>query len=72
MIAAFNDLEVNLDNIFNTYIQEPVTEKLLTTLGLEFGKDTRKTAVIVEAVYGLKAAGAAFRSHLAKCTESLG
>ena len=32
------------------------------TLGPEFGKDAKKTAVIVRALYG----GAGFRSHLAR------
>ena len=31
-----------------------------------------KTAVIIRALYGLKSAEAAFRSHLARCMESLG
>ena len=38
----------------------------------EFSKDAGKTVVIVRALYGLKSAGAEFRSHLAKCMESLG
>ena len=46
----------------NAFIQAPVTEKLWTTLGPEFGKDAGKT---------LKSAGAVFRSHLAKCIEFL-
>ena len=45
--------------------------KVWTTLGPEFGKDSRKTAVIVRALYSLKLAGAAFRSHLARCMELL-
>ena len=49
-----------------------MTEKVWTTLGPEFGKDTIKTAVLVRSLYGLKSAGAAFRSHLARCMESLG
>ena len=72
MIATLNDLEVKLGNILNAYVQAPVTEKVWTTLGPEFGKDARKTAVIVQAPYGLKSAGAAFRSHFARCMESLG
>ena len=56
-----------MGDILNAYIQEPVTEKVWTTLGPEFGKDTSKTAVIVIAFYDLKSAGAAFRSHLARC-----
>ena len=71
-IAALNDLEVKSGNILNAYVQAPVTEKVWTTLGPEFDKDATKTAVIVGALYGLKSTGAAFRSHLAKCIESLG
>ena len=40
-------------------------------MGPKFGKYARKTAVIVRALYGLKSEGAAFRSHLARCMESL-
>ena len=47
------------------------TEKAWTTFGPEFGRDAKKTAVIVRALYSLKSAGAAFRSHLARCMESL-
>ena len=43
-----------------------------TTLCPEFSNNARKTAMIVGALYGLKSAGAAFRSHCAKCMESLG
>ena len=56
----------------NAYIRAPVTEKVWTNLGPEFGKDVRKTAVIIRALYDLKPTGAAFRSHLGKCMESLG
>ena len=41
-------------------------------LGPEFGKDARKSAVIVRALYGHKSAEAAFRSHPTRCMESLG
>ena len=72
MIAALNDLEVKSGNILNAYVQAPLTEKVWTTLGPEFGKDRGKTAVIVRALYGLKSVGVAFRSHLARCIKSLG
>ena len=55
----------------NDYVQAPVTEEVWTTLGPELSNDTRKTAVIVRALYGLKSEGA-FRNHLAKCMESMG
>ena len=72
MIATLNDLEVKSGNILNAYVQALVTEKVWTTLGPEIGKDARMTAVIDRALYGLKSTGAAFKSHLAKCMESLG
>ena len=49
-----------------------VTEKVWTSLGHEFGKDAKKTAVIVRVLYGLKSSGTAFRSHLAICMEWFG
>ena len=52
MINALNDLEVKSDNILNVSVQTPVTEKVRTTLGPEFGKDAGKN--------GLKSAGASF------------
>ena len=54
MITALNDLEVKLVDILNAYVQAPMTKKVLTTLGQELGKDARKIAVIVRALYGLK------------------
>ena len=72
MIAALNDLEVKLDNILNAYEQLLVTGTVKATLGPGFGKDAKKTAVIVRALYSLKSTGAAFRSHLARWMESLG
>ena len=70
-ITAFNDLEIKLGDILNAYAQAPVTEKVWTTLCPEFGMDAGKTTMIVRALHGLKSAGAAFRSHLAICMESL-
>ena len=42
-----------------------------TALGPEFSKDVGKTEVIIRVIIGLKSAEAAFRSHLAKCMDSL-
>ena len=53
MIAALNDHEVKLGDILHANVQVLVIEKVWTTLGPEFGKDNRKTAVIVRALYGL-------------------
>ena len=72
MSVTLTDFELKLDDNLNAYIQTPRTEKVWTTLGSEFGKDAIKTAAVVRVLYGLKSAGATFRSHLARCMESLG
>jgi hypothetical protein len=55
-----------------TYLTAPITEKVWTVRGPEFGEDAGKRALIVRALYGLKSAGAAFRNHLASCMDHLG
>ena len=72
MTAPLNDLEVKSGNIFHADLQAPVTEKVWTTVGSEFGKDARKTALIARALYGLKSAGETSRNHLATCMEFMG
>ena len=71
-LAALNDLEVKTADIKNAYLTAPVTEKIWTILGPEFGPDKGKKALVVRALYGLKSAGAAFRNHLADCMDFLG
>ena len=70
MIATLNDHEVESGDILNAYVQAPVTEKVWSTQGSEFSKDARKTVVFGKVLHVLKSAGAAFRSHLAKCMDS--
>ena len=53
ILAALNDLQVMSSDILNVYVKAPVTEKMWTTLGPEFGKDYGKTAVIVKAFYDI-------------------
>ena len=59
--AALNDLDVKVSDVLNVYITTPVSEKIWTVLGPEFGSNAGKRAVIVRALYGLKSTGAAFR-----------
>ena len=59
-ISSVRECEVKSGDILNAYAQASVTENVLNT------------AVIVRSWYGLKSAGAAFRSHHSKCMESLG
>ena len=71
-VAALNDLQVKTSDVQNAYLTAPCAEKIYTVLGLEFGADAGKTAVIVRALYGLKSAGASFQRHLADCMRTLG
>ncbi len=72
LMAALNDLEVKVGDVLNAYVTALITKKVWTVLGPEFGSDTRKTAIIVRALYRLKNAGAAFRAHLASFMCQMG
>ena len=72
MVVALNDLQVKMADIQNAYLTAPVSEKIWTTLGAEFGNDFGRKAIIVRALYGLKSAGASFRNHFATCMRQLG
>jgi hypothetical protein len=71
-LAALNVLDVKMADIENAYLTAPITEKVWTLLGPEFGDDAGNRALIVRALYGLKSAGAAFRNHLAEFMKHLG
>jgi hypothetical protein len=71
-LASLNDLYAKMDDIENDYLTAPIAEKVCTVLGPEFGDDAGKVAFIVQALYGLKSAGAAFGNHLAEFMEHLG
>jgi hypothetical protein len=70
-LASLNDVDVKMANIENSYLTAPLTEKVWTVLGPEFGYDDGKRALIARALYGLKSAGAAFMNHLAECIKYL-
>jgi hypothetical protein len=71
-LATLNELDVKMADIENAYLTAPITEKIWTVLGTEFGDDTGKRALIVRALYVLNSAGAAFRNQLDECTNHLG
>jgi hypothetical protein len=71
-MAALNDLHVKVGDILNAYITAPITEKVWTVLGPEFGIDAGKSAIIVRPLYGSKSAGAAFCVHLASFMRQMG
>jgi hypothetical protein len=71
-IATLNDLKVKAANILDAYLSAPIKEKVWCVLGSEFGPDTGKSAIIIQAFYGLKSDGAAFHAHLVDCMQHLG
>ena len=71
-IAALHDLEVKAAEIMNAYLNAPNTEKTWTVLGLEFGKDSGKKALIIRALYGQKSLCGSFRNHISNCIRHLG
>jgi hypothetical protein len=72
LMAALNDLNVKVGDVLNTYITAPITEKVWTVLGPEFGIDAGKSAIIAHALYGLKSTGAVFHMHLASFMCQMG
>jgi hypothetical protein len=72
LMAALNDLNVKVGDVLNTYTTAPITEKVWTVLGPEFGIDAGKSAIIVRALYGLKSTGAEFCAHLASFMSQMG
>jgi hypothetical protein len=71
-IASLNDLEIKVGDVLIAYITAPVKEKVWTVLGSKFGHDAGKGAITVQALYGLKSAGAAFLAHPASFMHQMG
>ena len=46
-LVSLSKLEVKAGDVENAYITAPITEKVWTILGLEFGADAGKRAIIV-------------------------
>ena len=72
LIAALNDLQVLSADIGNAYLNAPNREKVYAITGKEFGSRAGEVVIIVRALYGLKSAGAAWRSHLANSLQAIG
>ena len=71
LVAALNDLDVQGADIQNAYLIAPNKEKLWMKAGPEFGDHAGKYFVVARALYGLKSAGASFRSFLAKKLDEM-
>jgi hypothetical protein len=72
LMTTLNELNVDVGDVLNAYITDPISEKVWTVLGLELSIDAGKSAIIVCALYGLKSAGAAFCAHLASFMHQMG
>jgi hypothetical protein len=51
-VSALNDLYVKMADIENVCLTAPITEKVWTVIGPEYGVDSGKKAIIVRALYG--------------------
>ena len=47
ILASLNELEVNAGDVENAYITAPITEKVWTILGPEFGANEGKHTIMV-------------------------
>ena len=56
MLSALNDLEVECGYVENAYITAPITKKVWSILGPEFGSDAGRKFIIVRDLYGLNSA----------------
>ena len=64
-IAALHDLEIKAAGAINAYVTASNRESIQTALDPEFGDNTGKSTITVQALCGLKCAGALFRACLA-------
>jgi hypothetical protein len=66
-LAALDALDVLAGDVQNAYLTAPVTEKIWTICGPNFGPGNGRKALMIRALYGLKSSGATFHNHLASC-----
>ena len=71
-IAGLNGLQVMACDIQNAYLTADCREKIWTVAGPEFGSEAGTIFLVKKALYGLKSAGAAFRSLLADTLFDIG
>ena len=71
-IAGLNGMKVMACDIQNAYLTADCREKIWTVAGPEFGSEAGTIFLVKKALYGLKSAGAAFRSLLADTLMDMG
>jgi hypothetical protein len=70
--SALNDIDIMSCDHENAYLNAPCREKIWFEGSIECGEDQGKVCVVVRSLYGLKSAGAAFRSSLAQILRDVG
>ncbi len=65
-MAALNDLKVLSADVVGAYPNAPCAERVHTFFGPEFGDNAGKMAASKKAMYGLRSAEFAWRSHCAE------
>jgi len=71
LYAALNELSVVAADIGNAYLNAPSRERTWTIAGKEFGEDEGSVYLIVRALYGQKASGAAWRAFFSSILTDL-
>ena len=66
IIAALNGLDIMSCDLENAYLNATKREKIWFEGGIECGEDKGKVLVVVQALYGLKSVGLAWRAALAE------
>ena len=61
LVAALNDLDIEMCDIGNSYLNAETRERLWFTAGQEWGSRARYEVIIVRALYGLKTSGAKWK-----------
>lgn len=72
LVAALNGLDILGADVQNAYINAKTSKKVYMATGPEFGPNTNRAAVIVQALYGLKSSGGRWRDHLAAILTEAG
>jgi len=72
LIAALNDLDVMSCDLQNAYLNADCREKIFVVAGPEFGSKQGCVFIIRKALYGLKSAGAAWRSLFSEMIQAMG
>ena len=72
LIAALNDVDLMSADIGNAYLNAPCREKIWMKAGPEFGDEKDTIFLVVRALYGLKSAGASWRSFFSQTLQELG